>query len=118
RARRRAARSRWAGPARSRLRQREQLELHLGDAAAEARQLDTPRAVDEAPRLHHADDRPLPVSEHLPPARRGRVDGRAPGARVGREERLALAEAADRLRSEERRVGKECRMRWIREANK
>src|SRR5213078_1015541 len=98
RARRRAARSRWAGPARSRLRQREQLELHLGDAAAEARQLDAPRAVDEAPRLHHADDRPLPVPEHLPPARRGRVDGRAAGARVGGEELLALAEAADRLR--------------------
>src|SRR5207247_70902 len=47
RPRRRGARSRWAGPARPRLRQREQLELHLGHAAAEARQLDAPRAVDE-----------------------------------------------------------------------
>src|SRR5947208_15325858 len=98
RARRRAARARWVGPACSRLRQLEQLELHLGDAATEARELDAPRPVDEAPRLHHADDRPLAVPEHLPPAHRRRVDGRAAGARVGGEELLALAEAADRLR--------------------
>src|SRR6266850_2033319 len=85
-----------AGPASSSLRQLEQLELHLGDPAAEARQLDAlDRAVEERPRLHDADDGPLEVPEHLPPAHGGRIHRRASRALVGGKEVLARAETAD-----------------------
>src|SRR5207249_5101846 len=92
----RAARAPSAGPASSFLRQLEQLELGLGDPAPEARELDAPDgAVEERPRLHDADDPPLEIAEHLPPADRRGVHRRTARALVRGEELLAFAEPAD-----------------------
>src|SRR5207247_4343706 len=64
----------------------------------------------------------LPISSRLRPSRRDRGDGRSrevlPRAR-GQPARARRQDAvSDDRRSEERRVGKECRSRWSQEACK
>src|SRR2546426_9176288 len=81
----------------SALREREELELHLRHPAAEARELDVLHAGEEGMRLHDADDAPLEVTEHLPPAHDRRIDPHTGGTPVGSEEPLPVAETTDRV---------------------
>src|SRR5438552_16092830 len=72
----------------------EQLELGLGRPPPEARELDALHTGEERLHLHDADDPPLEVAEHLPPADGGRIHPPASGAFVRRKEAGAVGESA------------------------
>ena len=75
--------------------QAEQVPLVLAHPPADRGQLHRAgRPAEVAPRLHDADHAPLERAEHLPPAQRLEVDGRAAGRLVGRRQLLPGGHAA------------------------